>query len=86
MNSKVGFGFAIYSGGRNGERFVELPREMMKHRDRPLHLVLDGLPAHGGHVVRRYVEELKRQLTLVFLPGEAPGIPTNWYGAMPRTG
>jgi len=74
VNSKGGFWFATYSGGLTGDRFVELLREMMKDRDRPLHLVLDGLPAHKSRVVRRYVEELEGQLTLHFLPGYAPDL------------
>ena len=45
VNSKGGFWFATYSGGLNGDRFVELLRQMMKWRRRPIHLVVDGLPA-----------------------------------------
>ncbi len=74
VNSKGGFWFATYSGGLNGERFVELLREMMKGRRRPIHLVLDGLPAHKTKGVRAYVESLKGKLTLHFLPGYAPDL------------
>ena len=52
VNSKGGFWFATYSGGLNGERFVELLRRMMKWRRRPIHLVLDGLPAHSNRSFR----------------------------------
>lgn len=74
VNSKGGFWFAIYSGGLNGEKFVELLRRMMKGRRRPIHLVLDGLPAHKTRGVRDYVESLKGKLTLHFLPGYAPDL------------
>jgi hypothetical protein len=69
VNSKGGFWFALYKGSLNGERFVELLRQMMKGRRRPLHLVLDGLPAHKTRAVRAYAESLKGKLTLHFLPG-----------------
>lgn len=74
VNSKGGFWFATYSGALNGERFVELLQQMMKGRRRPLHLVLDGLPAHKTKGVRAYVESLKGKLTLHFLPGYAPDL------------
>lgn len=74
VNSKGGFWFATYSGGLNGERFVELLRRMMKWRRRPIHLVVDGLPAHKTKAVRDYVASLKGKLTLHFLPGYAPDL------------
>lgn len=74
VNSKGGFWFATYSGGLNGERFVTLLQRMMKGRRRPIHLVLDGLPAHKTKAVRAYVDSLKGKLTLHFLPGYAPDL------------
>ncbi|AAW74740.1 putative transposase [Xanthomonas oryzae pv. oryzae KACC 10331] len=71
VNSKGGFWFAVYSGGMNGELFVALLKRMMKGRRRPIHLVLDGLPAHKTRGVRDYVDSLKGRLTLHFLPGDA---------------
>lgn len=74
VNSKGGFWFALYKGGLNAELFVVLLRQMMKGRRRPIHLVLDGLPAHKGRGVRDYVDSLKGKLTLHFLPGYAPDL------------
>jgi transposase len=74
VNSKGGFWFALYSGGLNGELFVSLLRQMMKGRRRPIHLVVDGLPAHKTRAVRDYVDSLKGKLTLHFLPGYAPDL------------
>jgi len=74
VNSKGGFWFATYSGALNGDRFVDLLRRMMKWRRRPIHLVLDGLPAHKTRAVRDYVASLHGKLTLHFLPGYAPDL------------
>ncbi len=74
VNSKGGFWFATYNGGLNGERFVQLLRRMMKGRRRPIHLVVDGLPAHKSKAVRDYVAGLKGKLTLHFLPGYTPDL------------
>lgn len=72
VNAKGGFWFATYKGGLNAALFVTLLRRMMRGRRKPLHLVLDGLPAHKTRAVRAYVDELKGKLTLHFLPGYAP--------------
>jgi transposase len=44
----------------------------MKHRRKPLMLILDNLPAHKGPLVRAYVDSLKGKLQLHYLPGDAP--------------
>ncbi|MGB7755405.1 MAG: transposase [Salinisphaera sp.] len=51
VNKKDGVWFATYRGGLNSEHFVELLRAMMEDRGRPLHLLLDGLPAHTSRIV-----------------------------------
>jgi transposase len=74
VNSKGGFWFATYTGALNGELFVTLLKQMMRGRRKPLHLVVDGLPAHKTKAVREYVDGLKGKLTLHFLPGYAPDL------------
>jgi transposase len=56
----------------NGEMFVELLKKLMCHRKKPLHLVLDDLPAHKTAAVKDYVSVTNDRLTLHFLPGYAP--------------
>lgn len=74
VNSKGAFWFETYEGGLTGELFVTLLKNMMSERDRPVHLVIDGLPAHKKSVVKQYVAETGGQLTLHFLPGYAPDL------------
>ena len=47
---------------------------MMGGRRKPLHLIVDGLPAHRTRLVRDYVNILEGKLTLLFLPGYAPDL------------
>ena len=47
---------------------------MMKGRRKPVHLVLDSLPAHKRILVRDYVASTNGRLTLHFLPGYAPDL------------
>ena len=74
ISAKGAFWFATYAGGLTGERFVTLLRRMLRGRRRPLHLILDGLPAHKTKVVTQYVAERNGTLTLHFLPGYAPDL------------
>ena len=55
VNAKGGFWFCIYHGALNAELFVELLKKMMHYRKKPVHLVLDSLPAHKKANVREYV-------------------------------
>lgn len=74
ISSKGAFWFATYAGGLNGERFVTLLRRLMRGRRRPLHLILDGLPAHKTKAVTEYVAGLNGKLRVHYLPGYAPDL------------
>lgn len=74
VNAKGAFWFCTYTGALNAELFVVLLRKMMRYRRRPVHLVLDGLPAHKKACVKKYVESTDGKLTLHFLPGYAPDL------------
>jgi transposase len=72
VSAKGGFWFATYKGGMNAEMFVEILKALMRHRKKPLFLVLDSLPAHRAKIVRNYVASTNGKLEFHFLPGYAP--------------
>ena len=72
MNARGGFWYCTYQGGLNAALFVALLRKMMRHRTKPVHLVVDGLPAHKTALVQDYVAFTKGMVTLHFLSGYAP--------------
>lgn len=74
VNARGGFWYCTYEGGLNGELFVNLLRRMMRRRTKPVHLVVDGLPAHKTAPVKAYVASTHGRLTLHFLPGYAPDL------------
>ena len=74
VNANGGFWYCTYPGALNAELFVEMLRQMMHRRRKPVHLVLDNLPAHKKACVREYVESTNSRLTLHFLPGYAPDL------------
>jgi len=74
VNSKGAFWFETYQGALTGELFVQLLKNMMAERERPVHLVVDGLPAHKKAIVKEYVVSTQGALTLHFLPGYSPDL------------
>ena len=72
VNARGGFWYCTYEGGLTGELFVTLLRQMMRHRSKPVHLVVDGLPAHKTRLVKAYIASTHGKLTLHILPGYAP--------------
>jgi transposase len=88
VNVKGGFWYCTYEGGLTAELFVGLLRKMMRHRPKPVHLVVDGLPAHKTKLVKDYVQSTRGRLTLHFLPGYAPELNPDElvWSYMKRTG
>jgi transposase len=72
VNARGAFWYCTYQGGLNAELFVILLKQMMRVRSKPVHLVVDGLPAHKTTLVKAYVASTSGLLTLHFLPGYAP--------------
>lgn len=54
------FLFCTYKGALYGERFVGLLKlkQLMRHRKRELHLIVESLPTHKKAVVKQYVQSL----------------------------
>jgi len=72
VSAQGAFWFCMYEGALNGELFIELLKKMMHRRRKPVHLILDSLPAHKRAIVRDYVASTQGRLSLHFLPGYAP--------------
>ena len=88
VNARGAFWSCTYEGGLNAGLFVTLLRRMMRNRKKPVHLVVDGLPAHKAKCVKDYVLSTKGRLTLHVLPGYAPDLNPDElvWSHMKRTG
>ena len=88
VNARGAFWYCTYHGGLTAELFVTRLRRMMRRRSKPVHLVVDGLPAHKTALVKAYVASTKGMLTLHFLPGYAPELNPDElvWSHMKRTG
>ena len=58
----------------DAQRFTELLGKLIKRRRKPLHRVVDGLPAHKTASVREYVASTQGKLSQHVLPGYAPDL------------
>jgi transposase len=74
VTARGAFWYCTYPGGLNATLFVLLLRQMMRGRKTPVHLVVDGLPAHKTAEVKSYVASTSGRLTLHVLPGYAPDL------------
>jgi transposase len=74
VNASGAFWYDVYTGRFNAELFITKLEAFMRHRRRPVFLVLDGHPAHRAKIVAAYVQSLKGRLELHFLPGYAPDL------------
>jgi transposase len=88
VNARGAFWYCTYQGGLNAELFVALLKKMMRRRSKPIHLVVDGLPAHKTALVKAYTASTNGMLTLHFLPGYAPELNPDElvWSHMKRTG
>jgi transposase len=82
------FWYCTYEGGLSAALFVTLLRRLMRSRAKPVHLVIDGLPAHKTALVKTYVASTDGRLTLHVLPGYAPDLNPDElvWSHMKRTG
>jgi transposase len=72
INARGGFWFVTYKGAMTATLFLTLLKKLMKHRKKPLLLVLDNLPAHQAKMVHDYVASTKGRIELHYLPKYAP--------------
>ena len=74
VNARGAFWYSVYTGRLNATRFVTFLQQFLRHRRRPVFLVVDRHPAHRAACVARYIQSLKGKLELHFLPGYAPDL------------
>jgi transposase len=72
VSARGAFWFCTYAGALNDELLVELLRQLMHRRRKPVYLILDSLPAHKRALARDYAASTDGMLSLHFLPGYAP--------------
>jgi transposase len=72
VNLLGAFWYNVYTGRLNAQQFIAFLKDFLRHRRRPVFLVVDRHPAHIAKVVAEYVQSRGGRLELHFLPGYAP--------------
>lgn len=66
------FRFMLHEGSVTAMVFREFLKRLMIGADKPLFVIVDGHPIHKAKLVRAYVDSLKGQLKLFYLPPYSP--------------
>lgn len=66
------FRFMLHEGSVTATVFREFLKRLMIGADKPVFVVVDGHPIHKAKLVRAYVDSLKGQLKLFYLPPYSP--------------
>ena len=74
VNANGAFWFCTYEGALKADLFVLLLRKLMRGRHKPVHLIVDRLPAHKTAAVRDYIASTNGRVMLHFMPGYAPDL------------
>jgi len=74
VSDQGGFWYELYTDRLNAQRFMEFLKRFMRHRRRPVVLILDGHPSHHAKVTAEYVQSLCGKLEMYFLPPYAPDL------------
>jgi len=74
VNLRGAFWYNVYTGRLNKEQFIVFLKDFLRHRRRPVFLVVDRHPAHIANWVAEFVPSLRGRLELHFLPGYAPDL------------
>jgi hypothetical protein len=61
-------------------------RKLMRHRKKPMHLILDSLPAHkSAAAATGYADSTEGKIEIVLSARlRSSSIPTSWYGIISR--
>jgi transposase len=74
VSDQGGFWFELYSYKLNKDTFIEFLKRFLRHRRRPVILVVDGHPSHRAKATAKFIQSMKGRLEMFFLPPYAPDL------------
>ena len=81
ITSKGAMRFMTYTGKMKAPLFCEFLKRLVHNAPTKTFLILDGHPVHRSSQVKKFVETMRGNLRLFFLPPIPPNsTPTNWSG------
>jgi transposase len=74
LSNTGAFWYHLYSGRFNADKFIDCMNDFMKHRIKPVFMIMDGHPVHKSKKVKDYVASRGGKLQLFLLPPYAPDL------------
>lgn len=72
ITNKGALSFMVFQGKFAAPLFVEFMKRLLKQVDGRLYLIVDGHPVHRSGEAKAFVEQHKRRLRLIRMPGYCP--------------
>lgn len=72
ITNKGALSFMVFKEKFEASVFVEFMKRLLKQVNGRLYLIVDGHPVHRSSEAKRFVEQHKRRLRLIRLPGYCP--------------
>jgi transposase len=74
LSNTGAFWYHVYTGKFNAEKCIECLKDFMKHKRKPVFIIMDGHPVHKSKKVREFVASLEGKLHIFLLPPYAPDL------------
>ncbi len=72
LTNRGDLAFMVFREGFNAPVFIRFLQRLLRHRNRPLFLIVDQHPVHKAKVVHKWIAGHGQRLTLFYLPGYSP--------------
>lgn len=66
--------FMQYDGGMNQDLFILFLKRLQASSEKPITLIVDGLPVHKSKRVREYIQNTQGAIKMYLLPGYSPDL------------
>ncbi len=71
--------FMTYKGTMNAQRFIVFLKRLIKGTSKKLFIILDNLKVHHSKIVKKWVEDHKKEIALFYLPSYSPELNPDEY-------
>jgi transposase len=71
--------FMMYSGGMNGQVLIKFMSRLIKTTERKIFLILDNLRVHHSRVVKEWLSQNHKKISVFYLPSYSPDLNPDEY-------
>ena len=71
--------FMVYKDNMDAKMFIKFIKQLIKHSDRKIFLILDNMRVHHARVVKKWLKDYTEKIELFFLPAYSPELNPDEY-------